>query len=187
MKIVRHRDDARLLPSRHDFALFRLVAYLRLRRAQPGSALSMFVVDRHQSAVETWTVGLWLLLASSCYLADAFTPRLGLPLALFAGFVVALTAVQAGIVILGLTVAPLWKKITRSDILPLRVNSFTFMLMFVTASGWAALRPTWVRFVGWSSIGAFALNIAAAAALYLLRDSVAHLEASVLGGAPSER
>lgn len=186
MKIVRHREDARLLPSRHNFALFRLFAYLRLLRAKQGSTLSMFVIDRHQSAFETWTVGLWLLLASSCYLAEMFSPQLTLPFALLAGFVVALSAVQAGIVILGLTVAPLWKKLIRSDILPFRVNAFTFMLLFAAASGWASLRPTWVRFVGWSSLGAFVLNVVAAALLHLMRDSVTHLETAVLGGASSE-
>ena len=40
-RIVRNRADARLLPSRHDFALFRLVAWMRLRRAKPAPTPSV--------------------------------------------------------------------------------------------------------------------------------------------------
>ena len=69
MRVVRGRADARWLPSRHNFALFRLAAFLRLRRARPEPCDGSCVIDRHQSAMETWLVMSWVTLTFACYLA----------------------------------------------------------------------------------------------------------------------
>ena len=186
-RIVRNRADARLLPSRHDFALFRLVAWMRLRKAKPAPTSTMYFTDRHQSAAEMWMVGLWLLAASSLYVADALSPQIPLVLALVVGFFVAGTALQAAAITSGLLVAPLVKSVFRIRVLPLRINGPVVMTLFLSATGWAALRPTWIRYVAWSTIGAAVLNLTAAALLLAVRDAIAQLEASVKGGATSER
>lgn len=186
-RIVRNRADAKLLPSRHDFAIFRVIAWMRLSRAKPASTSTMHFADRHQSAAEMWTVGIWMLVASTLYATDALSFRLPLALAGIAGFAIALTALQLAVVVSGLVVAPLWRSLVRHDTLPLRVNSIVVMSLFIAATAWASLRPGWVRYAGWMTLAAGALNLMAAILLRLFRNQIARLEASVLGGAPSER
>lgn len=186
-RIVRNRADARLLPSRRDFALFRLVAWMRLSRAEPSRTSSMYFTDRHQTAVEMWTVGLWLLATTTLYVTDALSDRLHFAAALLTGFVTALLALQFTPVLSGLVVAPVWRSIVSRTTLPMRVNGFVVMFLFFASTGWAALRPSWVRYVAWWTITIAALNLIAAAVLYVFRDSIARLEASVVGGAASER
>lgn len=174
MNFVRGRAEARWLPSRHNFALFRLAAYLRLRSAKPRTRDDILFIDRHQSTTETWAVGLWLVATLSCYLATSWFPSWPLPLALAASFPLAWIGVQVVAVALGI----LLTLVMRSD-LHLNVNSFLCMLLFTSAAAWYATRPTWVRFVGWQFLAMLVLNAIAAVIVYLLRDPIARLEASV--------
>lgn len=187
-RIVRNRADARLLPSRRDFAIFRFVAWMRLRHAEPAPASTMYFTDRHQSAAEMWTVGLWLLGATTLYVADALSSRLPSVAALVAGFFIAGTALQAAVVGSGLLVAPLWRRLMRSNVLPLHINGPFVMALFLGATTWGALRTSWVRYVAWSTIAVTVLNLIAAVLLYVFRDSIAKLESSIVGGgSPSAR
>lgn len=91
MRIVRDRADARWLPSRFNFALFRLFAWLRLRasRPEPRPGL-MLAIERHQSEAENYTVSIVMI----AVLASFFRSFWGIP--------VAIVVVQAAIVASGL-------------------------------------------------------------------------------------
>lgn len=186
MKFIRGRADARWLPSRHSTALFRLAAYLGLRRARPEVRGMILVIDRHQSATETWLVMCWVVLTAGCSVAATLFASWPAPLAVAAGVPVAIAALQIAAILSALIVGPLWRLVTRSRrIDSIAVNGAAVMLLVAAAAGYMATRPTWVRFAGWQFLLLLALNAVAAAIVFLLRDSIAQLEAAVGGGATS--
>lgn len=186
MRIVRGRAEARLFPSRHDHGLFRLVAYLRLRQAAARPEDGIHFIDRHQSAAETWTVLLWVSLTLTAYVAAAGFAHWPLLLAIPVAAIIALVALQIFLVLLGISVTPLWLRMTRARTQPFRVNNILTFSVMTAASAFFAVRPAWTRFVAWQFFGVLALNAIAAAIVFLLRDSIAALEASV-GGSASEQ
>jgi hypothetical protein len=175
----------RAMPSRHNFAIFRLIAYLRLRGVRlSGEADRVLFVDRHQSAYESYSVGVWLLLTLTCYLA-ALMNRIALPLALAIALPVAWIVLQADMVLTGLAIAPLVRVIARKPGQNnIQINSFLVMLQMFAAAAYFATRPTWVRFAAWQFLAVAALNAVAAALVFLLSGAIARLESS-LGGESS--
>lgn len=178
MRAVRNRAEARWFPSRHNFALFRLAAYLRLRRARPEHRDGFFVIDRHQSATETWLVMSWVTLTFACYLATTLFVDWHIALALLISLPLAVVLLEVPAILSALTIAPLFR-VTNG----FRVNGIVIMLLFSAASAYFALHPTWIRFVAWQFLALLALNAIAAVIAFPLRHSIARLEAEV-GGAP---
>jgi hypothetical protein len=181
MKIVRGRKDAQELPSRHNFALFRLAAWLRVRKAEPEPADVILIIDRHQSAFETYTVSVWVLLTLTCYVAATLFSSWPVSLAIAAALPVAVLAVHAPFTIMSILLAPFAMR----DATHLRVQSASMMLILLATSAWFATRPTWARFAAWQFLGLAALNAVAAAIVFLLRGPIAQME-DTLGGSPSE-
>jgi hypothetical protein len=180
VKFVRGRADARWFPSRHNAALFRLIAYLRLRRAQPEQRDVVMVIDRHQSAIETWLVMSWLIVTLACYLTATIFVDWPIALALPVSLAIAFPLLEVPAITSAMTVAPIWNAITRrSD--GIRINTVVVLLLFVAASAYFATRDTWVRFVAWQFLALLALNAVAAIAIVPLRGSIARLEASFGG------
>lgn len=179
MRMVHGNAAARWLPSRHNFALFRLVAYLRLRNAHPEPAEVILGIDRHQSNTETWTVSVWVLVMATIFISAVFA----LPLAL--SFVLAVAGFQVALITSGLTLAPLWNAVTRLDTPAVKVSSFAIIGLLAAGAAYCATRPTWVRFAGWHFLSMLALNAIAAAVVFLLRGPIARLEETIAGGAPS--
>lgn len=181
MKIVRGRADARLMPARYNLALFRLAAYLRLRRAKPEFRDVLFVLDRYQSNFETWSFACWVILTSACYLAalqfGSWPPALAIPVAALLVFL----ALQVLVVASGLVIPPLWRALTRLQTPGVTVNSFAIMSMVTAASAYCATEPSWARFVAWHFFAMFALNAAAAAIVFLLRGDIERREATIRG------
>ena len=168
MKVVRDRADARWLPSRHRFALFRLFAFLRLRNAKPERREGlMLVVDRDQTAIEHHGISLWIVLTATCYVAATLFAAWPVALALPVAFVVAAGAVEVPMVLAGLVV-------------PSRVNSVLLMSILIAAAAYFATQRTWVRFAAWQFLALVALNAVAAMIVFLLRGSIARLERGVL-------
>ncbi|HYO79471.1 MAG TPA: hypothetical protein VE010_23595 [Thermoanaerobaculia bacterium] len=180
MRIVRGNAAARFMPSRHNFAIFKLVAYLRLRGARPEAWDGIMVVDRQQSNVETWLVTIWLTVMGGCFTAAAFA----IPLTF--AIVLALLGIQAVAVASGVVIAPLWKAVVRSETSPMKVNAIVVMSLLTAAAMYTATRPTWARFAGWHFLSMLALNAVAAAIVFFLRNVIAQLESSV-GGLSSAR
>lgn len=174
MNFVRGRAEARWLPSRHNFAIFRLFAYLRLRNAKRETSDVILFIDRHQSASETWIVGVWLIATLAGYLAATWLGSWPLPLAMVVAFPLAWLGSEVPAVATGIVMT----LVTRNEN-HVRINSFIVMLLYTLAALGFAKSDTWVRFVAWQFLAMLALNAVAAAIVYLLRGSIARLEASV--------
>jgi hypothetical protein len=180
VRLVRGRADARWFPSRHNAALFRLFAYFRLRRAQPEHRDVILIIDRHQSAAETWIVMSWVTLTFACYLAATLFVDWPVALALLVSMPLSIAAIEIPAIASALTIAPL---AGRAD--SIRVNSCVVMLLLVAASVYFSIRPTWTRLVAWQFLAMLGLNAIASVIVFALRDSIAELEANVGGGTPS--
>jgi len=178
LKIVRGRADARWFPSRHNLALFRLAAYFVLRRAQPERGDAILIIDRHQSATETWLVTSWVTLTFACYLAATIFVEWHIAPALLASLPLAIVLLEVPAILSALTIAPALRSFTGSAD-GIRTNSIVVMLLFSAASAYFARHPTWIRFVAWQFLALLALNAVAAAIAYPLRHSMARLEAQV--------
>lgn len=175
MKLVRGRADARWLPSRHNLALFRLGAFLRLRRAKAEHRDVIMVIDRHQSAFETWTMMSWLIVTLACYLAVTLFANWHVAIALITALPLAFVLLEVPVIISALVITPFAQN-------GIRVNSIVVMLLFTAASAYFATRPTWIRFVAWQFLALLALNAMAAVIVYALRDAIAQLEGGVTSG-----
>lgn len=180
MRIVRGRAEARWLPSRHRFALFRLWAFARLRNARPEPRPDLLlVVDPDQSAVECYTASTWLWLTTSAYIAFELSMFWPLPLAALASLPLACLAVQVPIYAMGAVVLPAVQALSRSRLAGLAGISSVFLVaLHVIAASHYSLERTWVRFVAWQFLAVVALNAIAATIVFLLRDAIARLEAT---------
>jgi hypothetical protein len=173
---VRGRAEARWLPSRHNFALFRLAAFVRLRKAKPEPRDAILFIDRHQSGSETWIVGVWLVATIACYVAVTLFGSWPLPLALLTAFALVWTTIQVPMLI----IAGVTTLVMRMEN-HLTVNSFLNMLLYTCAAAYFATWTTWVRFAAWQFLAMLVLNAMAAVLVFLLRDPIARLEAAVSG------
>jgi hypothetical protein len=166
VKAVRGRGDARWLPSRHRFALFRLFAYLRLLAAKPEPRPGLIlIIDRDQTAYEHHLVSLWIAATSTFYLAATLFRGLPVPVAIAAAIPVAALALEVPFYVSGLL-------LRRGS----RVNGIVCMLVLAIASLYVVRQPSWVRFVAWQFFAVIALNATAAAIVFLLRAPIARLE-----------
>lgn len=157
MNVVRGRAEARWLPSRHRFALFRSFAHVKMRTARPEPAAGlMLIVDRDQSAYEHYAVSTWIVLTVACYLAATLFGAWPLPLGFAAGIPASAVAIGIPVAVSGL--------ITGSA----RANGIAFMLTMIAASAYLATSETWVRFAAWQFLGVVALNAVAAVVLFPL-------------------
>ncbi|HUJ12773.1 MAG TPA: hypothetical protein VL284_03200 [Thermoanaerobaculia bacterium] len=118
MEIVRDDPNARWLPSRHRFALAKLVARFVLSRTEreapraPGIDRLLLAIDRDQSALETYSVCIWFCATTILYIA-AVLP-VPFRLAIFLAIPLAALAIEIPIYLLG--------------------NSFVLMLLLFAAS-----------------------------------------------------
>ena len=179
MKIVRGRANARWLPSRHNFALFRLAAYWKLRRSLAtlrDDNSVILVIDRYQSAFENHSVAAWYFATLTCFIAATLFASLPIPLALAVAIPVAMVVTELPFHTVGLM-------FRRAGI---RAQSFVQMSFLIGAATWLATTSSWVRFVAWQFLGIVVLNALAAVIVFLLRHSIARLESAVVGGAVSE-
>ena len=188
MTFVRGRADARWLPSRYSFALFRLAAYVRLRRARAEAAHVSYFIDRHQSATENWLVGIWVTLTIACYIAAAVFADWPLIASLPLSFVLsAVVGIELPVVISGAIIAPMWKALTgmKGDN-HLRFNSIVVMMTFILAAVHFAAAESWARYAAWQFLGVVIANAGASVIVFLLRGSIARLEAGVRGAASAD-
>jgi len=177
LKIVRGRADARWLPSRFRFALFRLFAYVRMRAARPELRDVSLTIDPDQNNIESQLIGIWATLTLTCYAVGTVFASWPIVLAIPAGVFVAITCLEIPIVVLGLLR-------TRSNNISL--NSVVLMtLLLAAALYFARAQQTLVRVAAWQFLGGLALNAVAAPFAFLLRGSFAEMENAV-GGITSE-
>lgn len=175
---IPNRPAARSLPSRSNFAIFRLIGYFRSRGAPdqvpvPGT----LTIDAGQNTLEEYAVALWVLLAATCYCAAALASFMSLPLAIAIAVVVAPMAVPIPSYVTGGFVMPLWRRVSgRKDRNNIRQNSFMTMAVFLAASAWFAMRHEWTTSIAIASLSLAVLNAAAAVVMWLLRGRVREME-----------
>ncbi|HVG23107.1 MAG TPA: hypothetical protein VND45_03040 [Thermoanaerobaculia bacterium] len=177
MKIVRGRADARWLPSRFNFALFRLLAYLRMRGATPEPRDVSLIVDPNQNNLESHLLAAWTTLTVTCYAAGTLFEEWPLPLALLAGVPVAITCLEIPIILVGLS-------LRRSEN-NIGLNSVLLMALLIVAALYFARAHSWIRFAAWQFLAGVALNALAAPVAFLLRGHITEMENAV-GGISSE-
>lgn len=170
MRIVRERTEARWLPSRHRYALARLVAFLMLRASRPGRRPGLILaIDRDQSTLENFTVGAWAVVTTTAYLAAPMRGAWKL-----AALPLAILALQLPLYLMGAVLLPLFGR-------PLyafnhRINSTLLWVLLILASSYFATTAGVTRFVAYLFFAVVALNASAAVILFLMRGSVAAWE-----------
>lgn len=179
MRMVRGRAEARWLPSRHRFGLFRLWAYARLRSATPEPKPGLLLmIDPDQSAVESHTTSTWITLTTACYIAAELAKRWPLPLAIAAAIPLACISLILPLFI-GAVIVPAIEAIARRRLAwHAAINSTAFVAIHLAIALLLADQRTWVRFVAWQFLAVFGLNAIAAAIVFFLRGRITSLEAS---------
>ena len=173
MNVVRGRADARWLPSRHAYALFRLVAFARLSMSKPEPANVTMIIDEHQSAGETHAVATWYLVTNIAFIAALLPWRL--PLSIAVAIPITLVFVHIPLWVAGLIISPIFVRDENRQ----RANSAVMLLIFFAEAVWFARQETWVRFAGWQVLVVVAINVIASALVFLLRGPIARVEARV--------
>jgi len=176
MKVIRGRADARWLPARFNFALFRLYAFLRMKTATPEPRDVALVIDRNQNRLESFTIGIWATLTLACYASAILFASWPLPLALLAGIVAGITFLEIPVIVVGLI-----RRTEKNN----GLNSVVTMTLLVAMAVYFARAESWIRYVAWQFLGVLALNAVAAAIVLLLRGAIAEMEHAV-GGLTSE-
>ena len=177
MKVVRGRADARWLPTRFNFALFRLYAFARMKTAAPEPRDVALVIDRNQNRIESFTIGVWATLTLACYASETLFASWPLPLALLAGIVAGITFLELPIIAVGLIV----RRTEKNN----GLNSVVLMTLLVALAIHFARVQSWVRYAAWQFLGLVALNAVAAAVVFLMRGAIEEMEQAV-GGLTSE-
>lgn len=178
MRLIRSRADARWLPSRHHFAIFRLAAYLRLRRAKPEREDVLLAIEPHQSTAEVVITGCWYFATASCYLTT-LAPRWPLFVSLPVMFAVAVMLFQPLFISMGIVLSPALRKLTRSTAEDnADLNGALCLLVLGAASLHFARASSWLRLIALQYFLVIVINAAAAVLLLFLRRHITALEAS---------
>ena len=168
MNVVVDRPEAVWLPSRHRFALARLIAYVRLRCARPTANRPehlILPIDRDQTAAEMNGIAIWVFVTTACYVAAALP--LALPMAVIVAIPFAVIAIHLPIVVGG----PILRLLI-GDGDHVKIVSVITMALLLIASSYVAASPTWARFVAWLFFAIVIANSVAAAVLWLLRNAI---------------
>jgi hypothetical protein len=168
VNVIADRPEARWLPSRHRFALARLIAYAKLRGA-PGIANAtehlVLPIDRDQTSAEMNAAALWVFVTTVCYIAAA------LPLIWSAAIVVAIPlaaiVLQFPVVVIGPIV-----RMLIGDGNHIKIISVITMSLLVIASSYFAASISWARYPAWFFFAVLIVNSAAAVVVWLLRGAI---------------
>jgi hypothetical protein len=168
LNVVTDRPEARWLPSRHRFALARLIAYAKLRGAREvanNAEHLILPIDRDQTAAEMNGIAIWILVTTICYVA-AMLPMIW-PAAIVIAIPIAAIALHFPIVVIGPIVRML---IGDGD--HIKIISVITMSLLVIASSYVAMSSSWSRYVAWFFFTVLIVNAAAAVVVWLLRGRI---------------
>ena len=176
--MIRNRADARWLPTRFNFALARLIAFVICKSSKPRPEAGLVIsIDRHQSALENYLVALWFYSSTVAYLyvtlQTAVPPWAALPLALF----ITPMALQLSTHLFSSFGTSAWISVSH-----MRLNNVILMSVMSAASLYALTTGHWTRHVGMAALGLLTLNGLSAVIMRLLAPSLAALEASFEAG-----
>lgn len=168
MNVVTDHAEAHWLPSRHRFALARLIAFAKLRRARAvanNAEHLILPIDRDQTASEMNGIAIWVFVTTVCYVAAALP--LSWPVAIVVAIPIAAIALHFPIVVIGPIVRTLI-----GDGNHVKIISVITMWLLVIASSYVAVSAGWSRYVAWLFFAALIVNGAAAIVVWLLRGQV---------------
>lgn len=168
MNVVTDHPEAHWLPSRHRFALAKLIAFAKLRGAPPATNKAehlILPIDRDQTAIEMNGVAVWIFVTAVCYIAAALP--LIWPAAIAVAIPIAAIVLQFPTVIIGPIVRML---IGDGD--HIKIISVIAMALLVIASSYVAASNSWARYAAWFFFAALIVNGAAAIAVRLLREPI---------------
>lgn len=168
MNVVIDRPEAHWLPSRHRFALSRLIAYAKLREARPIANKAehlILPIDRDQTAAEMNGIAIWVFVTTVCYVAA--TLPLIWPVAIIVAIPIAAIVIHFPIVVIGPIVRML---IGDGD--HIKIISLITMSLLVIGSSYFAVSASWARYVAWFFFTALLANGTAAIVVRLLRGRI---------------
>lgn len=171
MKVVRDCAEARWLPSRFNFALFRLFAYARLQALKPVTRPGLLLaVERHQSAAENYIVCVAMIVLVTFYFAAILaTTMLTLP-AFVLAVPAAIIAIQAHIALSGLIMRNFRK------IEAIAGDSVLFMITAIAAAVYFATGDSAALWAARAFLLVVVLNAIAAVVVFALRNRIADAE-----------
>ena len=159
MRVIRDRDEARWLPSRHHFALAKLIAMIVMKPA------INYAIDRDQSTLENYAISIWLYITGTAYLMAATHPLAWIIVPWIAGFLI-----HAPCFLIGWIAGLFGGHDNR------KLNGVLTMGMMLIASSHFAMTTSPVRFIAWFFLGVVALNAIAAVVMWMLRGTAAAME-----------
>ena len=168
LNVIRDHPEARWLPSRHHFALARLIAYAKLRGARETAKNAghlVLAIDRDQTAAEMNGVAIWVFITTVCYIAAA------LPLILPAAIVVSIPIAAIVLQFPTVGVGPVVRMLI-GDGDHIKIISVIAMSLLVIASSYFAASSSWARYVAWFFFAVLIVNGAAAVVAWLLRGAI---------------
>lgn len=176
MKTVKDRAEARWLPSRFRYAIFRLFAYGMIRRSRPREVNGLvLVIDRDQSASEYYVISAWLLVTVTCYVGAVLSRVTSGTIAAIAALPVALLIIDLPIFLPGL-VMPALRAAGVQQKHSLRVASILLYGLLTIAASYLVLEQSWVRYVAFSFFAILLVNAIAAVVVWSLRGRIADVE-----------
>jgi hypothetical protein len=193
MKPFSEKPGAKWLTARHNLAAFRLIAALMLlaqrkRVPDPGADVrTAYVLDRHQSALENFTLAFLFNTLIAVYAAAwlQLTLRLS-PAALFwmlpLMFLFAPGVYQLLFHPLGLLLAVLVRAGAVKTAQVVRIQTWTFYLLMTVVAVFAFASTAWVRWAGLLWLALLAANGVAAVVMLAIAPFVKSLEERMGGG-----
>lgn len=182
MTVVWNRPEVRRLPSRHHFALARLVVMLLPERPTPAVAHRRIAmpIDRDQNSIEHYAVSAGVTLIATCYIMALLTPYLGpafVPLVAFGVLLITPLLLQLPFYFSGAVLAPVWHTLTGAEARHNeRFNAWFELVLLILASSYFAASKSWARFVAWPFFAILGANLVAAILMWLMRSRVAEME-----------
>jgi hypothetical protein len=168
VNVVTDNPEAHWLPSRHRFALSRLVAYAVLRRSRDvtnDAEHLILPIDRDQTAAEMNGMAMWMLVTTVCYVAAALP--LIWPVAIVVAIPIAAVVIQLPILVIGPIV-----RVLIGDGDHAKIISVITMSLLVIASSCVAASSLWTRYVAWLFFALLVVNGVAAILVWLLRGGI---------------
>jgi hypothetical protein len=135
-------------------------------REQPDPDV-VFVIEPNQNPFESYALGAALVVSAAAYAAVLLTPALGTIAAALVSLPLVMVVIQVAFVGFGLLFTALFR---REDKRPI-MSAFVMTLMFV-ASLWALSTDSWARYIAVALFTGAALNVVAAAILWICREQV---------------
>jgi hypothetical protein len=178
VRVVRDRGDARWLPSRFHFALFKLFAYFRLRIAKPEPRPGVVMtIDPHQSALENYIVAVSVLLVTTCFTASLFAASMPFGAACIVAIPVTAVMIHVPIVFFGTVISPMIRRVTGlSDEGAIAINSAILMTVTIAAATMLAAGASPLRGIGTLFLLLAGANAIAAVAVFMMPSAMAAAE-----------